>query len=238
MAGKALVVEREPTFVDDQQCRTAVEPPLDTMKEIGQHCRRGPGADQTLGFKGLNFSLPQALGLGIEQAAIGSAEAIGLQSSLERLGLQQHRQPSQRAFGDRCGSERRQCRPEMVLRLRHDDDRLTSENVCDPFCRPTAFRGIVNQGQRLKRDRFGGIVRQRAADIMPVASHGERGHADRAAEVEGEDLGVRITAELQRHQREQHRFASAGRTHHQRMADIADMQRKSKWGRALGSREE
>ncbi len=102
LSGKAYVVEREPTFVDDQQCRTTVEPPLDAMKEIGQHCRRGTCADQTFGFKGLDFGLSETLGLGIEQPAIGSAEAIGLQRTLERLRLQQHRQTGQRTFGCRC----------------------------------------------------------------------------------------------------------------------------------------
>ena len=58
------------------------------MKEIGQHRRRGGGADQALGLKGLNFGLSQPLGLGIEQAAIGTTEAIGLQRALERLRLQ------------------------------------------------------------------------------------------------------------------------------------------------------
>ena len=126
----------------------------------------------------------------------------------------------------------------MIFCLRRDDDRFARKDVGDPFRRPGAFRGIIDHGQGLERDRLGGIVRQRAAEIMPVATHGERGRADRAAEVEGKDLVSRIAAELQRHQRQQHRFAGAGRTHHQRMADIADMQRKSKRGRPLGSRKE
>ena len=73
---------------------------------------------------------------------------------------------------------------------------------------------------------------------MPVAAHGNRGGADRAAEVEGEHLRARIAAELQRHQREQHRLARAGRADHQRMPDIADMQREAKRRRALRPRME
>ncbi len=88
---KPCVVEREPAFIDDQQCRPAVEPAFDAMKEIGQHGRRGRGSDQALGLKGLNVGLSQPLGFGIEQAAIGPAEAIGLQRALQRLRLQQHR---------------------------------------------------------------------------------------------------------------------------------------------------
>ena len=126
----------------------------------------------------------------------------------------------------------------MILCFRRDDDRLAAEDGGDPFRRPGALRGIIDCGQRLQRDGLGRIVRQRAAEIMPVAAHGERGRADRAAEVEGEDLASRIAAELQRHQRQQHGLAGAGRTDHQRMADIADMQRKAKRGRSLRSREE
>jgi hypothetical protein len=42
-------------------------------------------------------------------------------------------------------------------------------------------------GERLQRDGVGAFG-QAAAEIVPVAAHGERGGADRAAEVEGEDL--------------------------------------------------
>ena len=115
----------------------------------------------------------------------------------------------------------------MILCFRRDDDRFAGQDVGDPFRRPGAFRGIIDSGQRLERDGLGRIVRQRAAEIMPVATHGERGRTDRAAEVEGEDLATGIAAELQRHQRQQHGLAGAGRTHHQRVADIAHMKRKS-----------
>ena len=48
LAGKALVVEGEPAFVDDEQRRPAVEPLFDAMEQIGEHGGRGAGADQTL----------------------------------------------------------------------------------------------------------------------------------------------------------------------------------------------
>ena len=75
---------------------------------------------------------------------------------------------------------------------------------------------------------------QLAAEIMPVAAHGEGGRADRAPEIEGEDLRPRIAAELQRHEREQHGFAGPGRPDDQRMADIAHMEREPERRRALG----
>src|SRR5258708_37663891 len=77
-----------------------------------------------------------------------------------------------------------------------------------------------------------------AAEVVPVASHGECCGADRAAEVESKNLIVRIAPELQRHQRQQHGLAGAGRANHEGVADIADMERKSKWRRALGLAEE
>jgi hypothetical protein len=57
LPGEALVIEGKPALVDDQQGRPAIEPAFNAMEEIGQHRRRGRGADQALGFKGLNFGL-------------------------------------------------------------------------------------------------------------------------------------------------------------------------------------
>ena len=84
-------------------------------------------------------------------------------------------------------------------------------------------RRIINRGKRLKVNEFCGFAREHAADVMPIATHGDGGGTYRAAKIEREDLGVRIAAKLERHQRQQHRFAGAGRSDHQRMADIADV---------------
>ena len=54
--------------------------------------------------------------------------------------------------------------------------------------------GIVDARQRLQGDGLARLVRERAAEIMPVAAHGERGRPDRPAEVEGEDLRARDSA--------------------------------------------
>ena len=48
--------------------------------------------------------------------------------------------------------------------------------------------GLMDAGERLKRDEGVGRIGEAAAEVVPVATHGERGGADRAAEVEGEDL--------------------------------------------------
>ena len=84
--------------------------------------------------------------------------------------------------------KRRQRRPEMLLDLRRDVDRFARQDVCDPFRGPAALGGIVDQASGWSATEFDRVVGQRAAEIMPVAAHGERGGADRAAEVEGKDL--------------------------------------------------
>jgi hypothetical protein len=77
-------------------------------------------------------------------------------------------------------------------------------------------------------------IGQGTAEIMPVAPHGKCGRPDRTAEIERKDLGIRVAPELQRHQCQQHRLSSTGRTHHEGMADVADVEGESEWGRALG----
>ena len=102
LAGKTFVVEGEPAFIDDQQRWPPVEPALDAVEEIGQHGRRRAGADQALGLERLDAGFAQTFGLGVEQTAVGTAEAIGLQGALQGLRLQQYREPGQRAFRDRA----------------------------------------------------------------------------------------------------------------------------------------
>ena len=146
----------------------------------------------------------------------------------QALGLQQHGQTGQRAFAGGRRSQRRQRRPKMLLGFRRHVDLFAGENGCDPFRRPAALGRIVDHGKRLQGDRFGGAVGQRTAEIVPIALHGERRGPDRPAEVEGKDLGARIPAELQRHQREQYGFAGTGRTDHQRMPDVPDVEGEAK----------
>ena len=111
----------------------------------------------------------------------------------------------------------------MILGFRRDFDPLAAEDRSDPLCCPTTLRRIVNCRKRLKFDEFCGFSRQHAADVMPIATHGNGGGTYGAAKIEREDLGLRIASELERHQRQQHRFAGAGRSGHQGMSDIADM---------------
>ncbi len=126
----------------------------------------------------------------------------------------------------------------MLLHLGRDGHALAHQDRDQPVGGPGALGDIVDARERLKRHAVVSAFGEAAAKIVPVATHGERGGADRSAKVEGEDLGLLVAPELQRHQRQQHRFARAGRTNDQRMADIADMDGKPERGRALGLAEQ
>ena len=121
----------------------------------------------------------------------------------------------------------------MLLELGRDRHRLAREQGRDPIGRPGALAGVVNASERLQSDGLGDIVRQRAAEVMPVAAHRKRRRADRTAEVEGEDLRSGIAAELHRHQRQQHALSRVRRSDDQGMADIADVKRKPERRRAF-----
>jgi hypothetical protein len=58
---------------------------LDAMEEIGEHCGRRAGADQTLGLEGLNRGAAETFRLGVEQPAVSAADAIGLERRLRSL---------------------------------------------------------------------------------------------------------------------------------------------------------
>src|SRR3546814_5958789 len=96
-----------------------------------------------------------------------------------------------------------------------------------------AFARLVDARERLQRD-AAAVILQGAAQILPVAAHGERRSADRAAEVEGENLAALIAPELQRHQCEEHRLAGARRADDEAVADVADMKSEAERSRAFG----
>src|SRR5712664_3367102 len=100
----------------------------------------------------------------------------------------------------------------MILGFWRHFDPLAAEDRSDPLCCPTTLRRIVNCRKRLKFNEFCGFARQHAADVMPIATHGNGGGTYGAAKIEREDLGVRIASELERHQRQQHRHAAKSGT--------------------------
>src|SRR3546814_18357365 len=56
-------------------------------------------------------------------------------------------------------------------------------------CSSDLFARLVDARERLQRY-AAAVILQGAAQILPVAAHGERRGADRAAEIEGEDLEI------------------------------------------------
>src|SRR3546814_17777081 len=93
-------------------CSSDLEATLDAVEQIGEHRRGRSRPDQPLGLERLNVGIAEPLGLGVEELAPGSADAIGLERLLERLRLEQHRQPGQGPFGGRRRGERGQRRSE------------------------------------------------------------------------------------------------------------------------------
>ncbi len=126
----------------------------------------------------------------------------------------------------------------MLLGVRRDGHAFAGQEGFDPFRRPGLFDIFVDPRQGLQSHGLFRVFRERAAEIMPVAAHGERRRPDRAAEIEGENLRAGIAAKLQGHQSQQHAFAGAGRPDDQRVADVADMQRETEGRRAFRPGEE
>ena len=136
LRGEAAVVEREPALVDDEERRAAVEPAFDAMEEIGEYGAGGAGADQALGLERLHGRLAEPLALGVEQPAIGAADAVRPQRLLELRGLQQHGKPGQRPLADRGAGERGERGPEMLLQLGRQRDLLARRGCRRPSRRP------------------------------------------------------------------------------------------------------
>ena len=102
----------------------------------------------------------------------------------------------------------------MLLGFGTDGHAFAREHRGDPLRRPGPFGSLIDSREWLQRDGRERFFGKRAAEVVPVATHGKGRGPDRAAEIEGEHLGPGIAAELQRHQRQQHALASAGRSDH------------------------
>ena len=178
LAGEALVVEGQPPFVDDQQGRATVEAVLDAVEEVGEDGRRGAGPNEPFGLESLDFGFAQTLGFGVQQPPPRATHGVGRQCLLEGIGLQQDAEAGDGPLGDRGRGEGGQGRPQMLLQFRGDGHRLPSEEGRDPLRGPGALAGVIDARQRLQGDRFGHVVGEGAAEVMPVAAHGQRRGAD------------------------------------------------------------
>lgn len=79
----------------------------------------------------------ETLGFGVEQAAIGTRKAIGLQGPLQGLRLQERREAGQGPLTGRRARKGSEGRPDMIFQIRRDGDFFPREDGGDPFRRPT-----------------------------------------------------------------------------------------------------
>src|SRR3546814_2776634 len=112
---------------------------------------------------------------------------------------------------------------------------LMGEQRRDPFGRPGAFVAAIDMAQRLERDSARlAIMVATKAERMVCATHRQHRGARRKSLVKYIDLRTIVASELKCEQREQHRFAGAGRSDDQHMADVADVRAEPKQCRAAG----
>jgi hypothetical protein len=114
----------------------------------------------------------------------------------------------------------------VLLGLRSNRHAFACKDCRHRLGGPCAFGRIIDRSERLQRHRLHGVIRQRSAEVVPVAAHGKRRCPDRTAEVEGKDASTGVAPKLQGQEREQHALAGAGRANHKGMPDIADMERQ------------
>jgi hypothetical protein len=60
-------------------------------------------------------------------------------------------------------------RPQVLLRLGRNRHALAEENGRHLLRRPRPLGCIIDRGERLQRNRSDGVVRQRSAEVVPVA---------------------------------------------------------------------
>src|SRR3546814_13355772 len=95
-----------------------------------------------------------------------------------------------------------------------------SSDVCSSDL-PGAFVAAIDMAQRLERDSARlAIMVATQAERMVCATHRQHRGARRKSLVKYIDLRTLVASELKCEQREQPRFAGAGRSDHQHMADF------------------
>ena len=107
--GEKRIVEKHPGLVEDQQRRPPVKAFFEPVEQIGQH-RQDDAClvHQFFGLEALHIRQRQPVIRGIEQTPERTVERIRLQRRLDRVGLQQHCEPGERAFRRWRGGEVRE----------------------------------------------------------------------------------------------------------------------------------
>ena len=111
------------------------------------------------------------------------------------------------------------------LVLRRYLDPLFAQIVGQPFLRPLAFALIIDVGERLKGEFFG-----ISADVveLPADAHGEDFGA--CAFVKDDDAGVAVFPECTLNAVEMDGFARTGRSDHEGMPEVANVEIQAIWG--------
>ena len=161
------------------------------MEQIGQDGGRGARADQPLGLERLHVGVAEALGLGVEQPSARPAQRYRAAA------------PASARWTAAAPKGRSACaRRPAPRRARSSADHrcsLTSGVTVTPSrvriaashsAAQARSAGIIDARERLQGDGRERVIGQRAAEVVPIAAHGERGRPDRPAEIEGEDLGA------------------------------------------------
>src|SRR3546814_7102286 len=115
LTSKRIVIECEPTLVDDEECWSTVEPIFDAVKEIAKDCRCCIGADQSFVLEGLDVAFSEMLGLGVEQPSVRTVHTIRHERLFAFVRLKPDGTNGQLALIRRRGSERNQRRHEVHL---------------------------------------------------------------------------------------------------------------------------
>ena len=117
-------------------------------------------------------------------------------------------QPHDRPFRRRRGGERGQRGPGDAPSSvgRHGSRASNAATIL----RPRPARRHRRRAPAAARRPFGGMVGERAAEVIPVAPHGERRGGIEPPKSKA-NTGAGIAAELECHQRQQHPLAGAGR---------------------------
>ena len=105
---------------------------------------------------------------------------------------------------------------------RRDRDALQRNERLQPLLRPQPLGRHIDL--RKRRERRPGI----GADLVVRATARGAEHVERVAFVEREDVRAGIAELLREQECKQRRFAAAGRSDDQRMADVADVQVQTK----------
>ena len=200
---------------------------FDAMEQIGQHRRCGACTDQTFGLEGLDGCFAEPLGFGIEQPAERTADAIRLQRLLQRLAPATARRDRSWCVPRLARTPARTAPTRDVPWRRDRRDAFLGQDGRDPFGSPRALGRIIDLRQRLKRDdcpalRRRGRRRGRASRRPSPAR--QRGYCRRNRR---QRPGRPVAPELQRHQRQQHGLAGAGRADDQGVTDVADMETRN-----------